>query len=68
MTSHNHKLRTHPFGDPLTRMSGPGPGQWVAKTHPNSHAHAARHLISLTLEEALINAQTKEIFSNIICL
>ena len=22
------------FGDHLTRLSGPGNGQWVAKTHP----------------------------------
>ena len=23
------------FGDPLTRLAGPGYGQWVAKTHPS---------------------------------
>ena len=27
------------FGDPLTRLSGPGPGQWVAKTHPYITLH-----------------------------
>ena len=32
VTSNNHKLRTKPFW--MTRLSGPGPGQWVTKTLP----------------------------------
>ena len=34
MTSHTVNLGPSHFGDPLTRLSGPGPGQWVTKTHP----------------------------------
>ena len=32
LTSHNHKIGPSRFGDPMTRLSEPGPGQWVAKT------------------------------------
>ena len=36
--SHDRKLRTKPFWRPpdqVVNLSGPGPGQWVAKTHPS---------------------------------